>query len=371
MTFVKSDATERPYHGRLQALRSALDSDGLAGLVVFDPVNIRYLTGFTGSAGVALVLPEECLLASDFRYTIQAHEQAHESRFVELDGAFSAALPGLVADFQGRMGVEKDYLRVGEWEKLGPALEGIDHSLVGGHVRKLRRLKAPGEVQSIREASSLAVEVMKHLFDMPVVGRRERDIALDLEVWGRRHGSDGVPFSYIVAWGPNGAKPHAEPGDTVIGAQGLLVVDLGAVVDGYASDMTRTFATGPVSDEESHAYAVALRAQEVGREEAGPGVSCRQVDKAARDVIEGEGLGDFFKHGLGHGVGLEVHEEPTVSSRSDDVLEPGMVVTIEPGIYLEGVGGVRIEDSVVVTEAGIEVLTDMERRLETLTRGGG
>jgi Xaa-Pro aminopeptidase len=272
-----------------------------------------------------------------------------------------------VGDIQGRLGIEKDYLRVSEWERLGPALEAVDHSLVGGHVRKLRRVKTPEEVQSIREASTLAVEVMKHLFDTPVVGRTERDIALDLEVWGRRHGSEGVPFSYIVAWGANGAKPHAEPGETVIGARGLLVVDLGAVVDGYASDMTRTFATGPVSEEESHAYAVALRAQEAGREEAGPGVSCRQVDTAARDVIDREGLGDFFKHGLGHGVGLEVHEEPTVGPRSEDILEPGMVVTIEPGIYLEGVGGVRIEDSVVVTEVGTEVLTDMDRRLETLT----
>lgn len=362
-----SDTNERPYDGRVEALRSVLKRDDLKGLLVFDPVNVRYLTGFSGSAGVVLVLPDECVLASDFRYRVQALEQAPETRFVELEGAFSTALPQLVQGFQGRLGVEKDDLRVADWEKLGSALAGIEHSLVGGHVRKMRRVKSTEELRAIREASTLAVNVMERLRDMRVVGRTEHDVALDLEVWARRQGSEGVPFPYIVGWGPNGAKPHAEAGETVIGARGLLVVDLGAVVDGYASDMTRTFATGQLGDEEARAFDVTLRAQKAGREAAAPGVACRDVDAAARNVVAGEGFGDNFKHGLGHGVGLEVHEEPTVSMRSEDTLEPGMVVTIEPGIYLEGVGGVRIEDSVVVTDIGIDVLTESERGLQTLT----
>jgi len=366
VTTVGGDRTERPYKGRVEALRSTLGSDDLSGLLVLDPVNVRYLTGFTGSAGVVLVMPDECLLMSDFRYRVQAREQATEARFVELEGALSAILPDLVRGLSGRLGVEKDHLRVEDWEKLGSALADTDHSLVGGHVRMMRRVKSRGELQAIREASILAVDVMKHLHEINVVGRTERDIALDLEVWARRQGSEGVPFPYIVAWGPNGAKPHAEPGDTVIGEGGLLVVDLGAVVDGYASDMTRTFATGSVGDEELRAFDVTLRAQGVGREVAGPGVSCRHVDTSARDVIEAEGFGDFFRHGLGHGVGLEVHEDPTVGPRSEDTLEAGMVVTIEPGIYLQGVGGVRIEDSVAVTDTDIETLTELERGLQTL-----
>lgn len=362
-----SDKNERPFAERVEVLRSVLERDDLKGLLVFDAVNVRYLTGFSGSAGVVLVLPDECVLASDFRYRVQAREQALETRFVELEGAFSAALPELVRGLQGRLGVEKDDLRVADWEKLGSALAGVEHSLVGGHVRKMRRVKAPEELRAIRESSTLAVNVMERLRDMRVVGRTEHDVALDLEVWARRQGSEGVPFPYIVAWGPNGAKPHAEAGETVIGAEGLLVVDLGAVVDGYASDMTRTFATGSVGDEEARAFEVTLRAQEAGREAAASGVACRDVDAAARNVVVAEGFGDFFKHGLGHGVGLEVHEEPTVSMRSEDTLEPGMVVTIEPGIYLEGVGGVRIEDSVVVTDTGVDVLTESERGLQTLT----
>ncbi|HZK48666.1 MAG TPA: aminopeptidase P family protein [Thermoleophilia bacterium] len=364
---VVDDAGDRPYDDRLETLRSSLGLDGLSGLLVFDPVNIRYLTGFTGSAGVVLVRPDECLLVSDFRYRVQAREQAPVARFVELEGAFSPLAPELVEGFEGCLGVEKDHLKVEEWEALAPALEGLDVSLVRGHVRKMRRVKSAGELRAVREASLLAVQVMERLSLMQVVGRTERDVALELEVWARKHGSEGIPFPYILAWGPNSAKPHAEPGDTVIGQGGLLVVDLGAVVDGYASDITRTFSTGKVGPEEARAHRVTLEAQEAARREAGPGIACRHVDKVARDVIEGEGLGDFFKHGLGHGVGLEVHEEPGLSSRSEDVLEPGMVVTIEPGIYLEGVGGVRIEDSVAVTETGVEVLTEMDRGLLTLS----
>lgn len=366
MKIVGSDTNARPYDGRVQALRSILERDELMGLLVFDPVNLRYLTGFSGSAGVVLVLPDECVLASDFRYRVQAREQAPETRFVELESAFSTALPQLVQGFQGRLGVEKDDLRVADWEKLDSALAGVEHPLAGGHVRKMRRVKSPDELRAIREASTLAVNVMERLRDIQVVGRTEYDVALDLEVWARKQGSEGVPFPYIVAWGPNGAKPHAEAGETVIGAGGLLVVDLGAVVDGYASDMTRTFATGSVGDQELRAFDVTLRAQEAGRRATSPGVACRDVDASARNVVEGEGFGEFFKHGLGHGVGLEVHEEPTVSMRSEDTLEPGMVVTIEPGIYLEGLGGVRIEDSVVVTDTGIDVLTESERGLQTL-----
>jgi Xaa-Pro aminopeptidase len=361
------DPHDRPYNARVDSLRAALTTDGIDGLLVFDPVNIRYLTGFTGSAGVAFVTHSECVLLSDFRYRVQGREQAPEAHFVELNGAFSAALPDLLQSFQGVLGVERDSLKVADWEKLQAALGDTEHRLAGGHVRSMRRVKSPQELNAIAEASKLAVQTMLRLHHIQVVGRTEREVAIDLEFWARSNGSEGVPFPFIVAWGPESAKPHAEAGYTVIGEGGLLVVDLGATVDGYASDMTRTFQTGRIGNEERRAFDVTLRAQKEARSFAGPGLACSTVDQVARDLISAEGYGENFKHGLGHGVGLEVHEEPSLSTKSEDTLTPGMVVTIEPGIYIEGLGGVRIEDSVAVTESGVDVLTELERDLLLLS----
>jgi Xaa-Pro aminopeptidase len=357
----------RPFEERVLRLHAAFHEDGLEGLVVFDPLNVRYLTGFTGSAGVVLVSSEETVLVSDFRYRVQAREQAFEARFVEVEGRLSDLLPALVCDMQGAVGIESDYLTVGEWERIRPGLEAVDHRTVGGIVQRLRRIKSEQEIRTIADAAELAVAAMEHLREMPVVGRSEREVAFELETWVRREGSGAVPFPYIVGWGPNGAKPHAEAGDTVIDPGGLLVVDLGASVDGYASDMTRTFATGRVGVAETHAFETTLRAQEAGRAAARAGAGCAEVDAAARKIIEDAGLGEDFKHGLGHGVGLDVHEDPSLGPRSADMLEAGMVVTIEPGVYLEGLGGVRIEDTVVVEEGGIRVLTESDRSLLVLS----
>jgi Xaa-Pro aminopeptidase len=199
-----------------------------------------------------------------------------------------------------------------------------------------------------------------------VVGRTEREVALDLEVWVRTHGSEAVPFPYIVATGPRGAMPHAETSDTVLRPGDLLVVDIGAQVDGYASDVTRTYAVGSVGAEEQALHALVLEAQEAARHAAHAGMTCAKLDEVARGVIEAAGKGELFKHGLGHGVGLDVHEEPRVSSRSTDVLTAGMVVTIEPGVYVPNMGGVRIEDTVLITETGIEVLSECDRGLTEL-----
>lgn len=358
---------DRPFGERVRRLRAALLQDGLGGLVIFDPLNVRYLTGFTGSAGVVLVSPEETVLVSDFRYRVQAREQALEARFVEVEGRLADLLPALVDGMDGAVGVESDHLTVGEWERIQPGLEAVDHRTVGGIVQRLRRVKSEQEIQAITDAAELAVAVMEHLREMPVVGRSEREVALELETWVRREGSGPVPFPYIVGWGPNGAKPHAEAGDTLIDAGGLLVVDLGASVDGYASDMTRTFATGLVGAAETHAFETTLRAQKAGRAAARAGARCADVDAAARKIIEDAGLGEEFKHGLGHGVGLDVHEDPSLGPRSADTLEAGMVVTVEPGVYLEGLGGVRIEDTVVVEEGGVRVLTESDRSLVVLS----
>lgn len=363
----KASLDGRPFAERVLRLRDALRRDGLGGLLVFDPLNIRYLTGFTGSAGVVLVLPEETVLVSDFRYRVQAREQALETRFVEQDGRLSDLLPDLLGDREGTIGIESDHLTVAEWERIRPRFEAVEHTLAGGFVQRLRRIKTAREIRCIAEAGDLAVAVMEHLREVSVVGRTEREVAFELEVWVRREGSGPLPFPIIVGWGQNGAKPHAEAGDTVIGRHGLLVVDLGATVDGYASDMTRTFATGPLGEEETHAFETTLRAQEAGRAAVRAGARGAEVDAVARGIITTAGLGDEFKHGLGHGVGLDVHEEPNLGPRSTDTLEAGMVVTVEPGVYLEGVGGVRIEDTVVVEEGGARVLTESDRSLSVLS----
>lgn len=359
MTTEATQAEER--EARDLALRERLTTEGLAALIVFDHLNIRYLTGFTGSAGVVVVLPEEIVLLSDFRYRTQAREQAARVRFVEVEGEIPDRVAGVLAGVEGRVGVEKDQLTVPQWERYEPKLRAMETALVSGLVSDLRRIKSSGEIRAISEACRLTVAVMDRVRQIGIVGRTERDVALELEMWARRNGSDEVPFTYIVAYGPNGAKPHAVAGDSVIGEGGLLVVDIGTAIDGYASDMTRTFATGDVGSECRRAFDVTLEAQEAARAAAEPGIRCSEVDRVARDIIERHGLGESFKHGLGHGVGLDVHEAPALSRRSEDVLVQGMVVTIEPGVYLEGTCGVRIEDTVAVTDLGIEVLTPYER----------
>ena len=357
---------EDAYASRVQRVRRSLAAEELGALVVFDPHNVRYLTGFTGSAGVVIVRPDEVLLVSDFRYRLQAAAQAPGVRFIEPDDQLRDVLPSLLAGLDSTVGVEPGHLTVEQWRRLEGALDEVPHRFVEGSVERLRMIKEPAEVEAIRAAAAIVVGVLEHLGDMAVIGRTERMVALDLEMWVRTHGSEAVPFPYIVATGPRGAMPHAETSDAVLRRGDLLVVDIGAQVDGYASDVTRTYAVGSVGAEEQALHALVLEAQEAARGAAHGGMTCAELDEVARGVIEAAGKGELFKHGLGHGVGLDVHEDPRVSSRSTDVLTAGMVVTIEPGVYVPNVGGVRIEDTVLITETGIEVLSECDRGLAEL-----
>jgi len=354
------------YASRVQRLRRSLAEDDLAALVVFDPRNVRYLTGFTGSAGVVIVRPDEVLLVSDFRYRLQAAAQAPGARFVEPEGQLRDVLPSLLSGLDSTVGVEPGHLTVEQWRRLEGALDDVPHGFTEGSVDRLRMIKEPAEVEAIRTAAAIVVGVLEYLGGLSVIGRTERMVALDLEMWVRTHGSEAVPFPYIVATGPRGAMPHAETSDAVLRPGDLLVVDIGAQVDGYASDVTRTFAVGSVGAEERALHALVLEAQEAARGMAHAGLPCAELDKVARGVIEAAGKGELFKHGLGHGVGLDVHEEPRVSSQSTDILQAGMVVTIEPGVYVPNRGGVRIEDTVLLTETGIEVLSECDRGLREL-----
>ncbi|HZJ02367.1 MAG TPA: aminopeptidase P family protein [Thermoleophilia bacterium] len=347
-------------------LRSRLADDGLAGLLVFDLHNIRYLTGFSGTTAVVAVLPDEVVLLTDFRYRLQAADQAPDSRYLEIEQKVSSLLPEVLVDVDGPIGIE-DSLSVARWRSLEDSLAEIEYRIAGGHVEQLRRVKGSEELEPLRRAGQLLAQTIGSLAERPVVGRAESDVALALEVYARERGSAAPPFDFILAGGARGAMPHAEASAALIEPDGLLVVDIGTEVDGYASDMTRTFATGRINEEKKRIFDVVRKAQEKARHAARAGITCRELDAVARDVIAEAGYAAYFGHGLGHGVGLAVHEAPRVSRLSEDVLKAGMVVTIEPGIYIPGVGGVRIEDTVLIEEDGIEILTPLDHGWVRLT----
>ncbi|HET9593268.1 MAG TPA: M24 family metallopeptidase, partial [Solirubrobacterales bacterium] len=267
---------------------------------------------------------------------------------------------------QGRVGFEDDHMSVRLLEKLKEKLaDGVEAVPAGGRVEELRRVKDEGELALIEEAAKLADEALRWSAELGLAGKTEREVARAFEARVRELGGD-PSFPAIVAAGPNGALPHAEPGEREIGRGELVVFDMGAAIDGYCSDGTRTFATGDPGEEAIEVYEVVRRAQQASLDALEAGIKGEDVDKVAREVIEAAGHGDRFGHGLGHGVGLELHEAPRLSLRSDDVLAPGEVVTVEPGIYLPGKLGVRIEDLVVVTEDGFRNLSSLPKELQII-----
>jgi Xaa-Pro aminopeptidase len=351
---------------RADAVEAALEERGTDALLVTDLANVRWLTGFSGSAGAAVVGPGGArAFVTDFRYLTQSAEEldpAWERRIVpELLAGCAEALTGA-----RRAGFEDQHTSVRDHRKLADLLgDGAELVACGGVVEDRRAIKDEEEVAAIRRAAEVADAAFEEVLGAGVVGRTERDVALDLEVAMRRRGASGASFPPIVAAGAHGALPHAQPRDVPIPAGTLLVVDWGAQVGGYASDCTRTVATGELDPRDAEVYEVVRRAQEAALAAIRPGTSGRDADQVARDVIDRAGHAEHFGHGLGHGVGLEVHEGPRLSQRSDAVLEAGMVVTVEPGVYVPGAVGVRIEDLVVVRDGAPEVLTSLPKGLRT------
>ncbi|MGI5939621.1 MAG: M24 family metallopeptidase [Thermoleophilia bacterium] len=360
---------------RVDRLRALMAKAGLGALVVFAPANCRYLTGFTGEAASVIVTEEDVVIVTDARFTVQAEVEVPRTRVILAVGSRDEPVRDFLTEARygdgaaGVVGIDSGHLTVKRWEPLRELLDecSVEWRLVDGLVEDTRCIKFPDELVALRAAGSLAASAFTYLESLPVIGRREREVALDLEMFLRQHGSEGVPFPFIVAAGHRGAMPHGEASAAVIEAGQLVVFDIGAVVDGYASDITRTYATGPLDDDLLEAYATVRAGQTAAVAAVRAGISCRELDEIARAHIRDAGLGELFVHSLGHGVGLEVHEGPTISPRSDDVLQAGMVLTVEPGVYIPGRGGVRIEDSVVVTSTGVEVLTECPRDLRTLT----
>jgi Xaa-Pro aminopeptidase len=338
---------------RVERLRAKLEEP----LLVTNPKNVEYLVGFKSSNAALLVEPDGVRLFADFRYATAAHD-VPEVEFVETERAL---LKGIAKRLSGRIGFEPTFVTYAGYEELREG--GLDLVPRPGAVEAMRAVKDPHELVAICSACAIADRVYERLADETFSGRTERDVAWRIQELFHEEGAETVAFDFVVASGPNAAMPHARAGERVIGRGETVVVDAGCRIDGYCSDYTRTFATGPLPDELMEAYRVCAEAQQNGLEAVRAGVPCVEADARARDVVEGSKFGGTFGHGLGHGIGLDVHEAPRMSQESTDTLVAGNVVTVEPGIYLPGRGGIRIEDDVLVTEDGIDNLTSVRKDL--------
>ncbi|HKY34131.1 MAG TPA: aminopeptidase P family protein [Candidatus Polarisedimenticolia bacterium] len=350
-----------PPAGRLKKARAALEEAGLDALVVTSAENVRYLSGFTGSSA-ALAVPAapagDPWLVTDGRYAEQAGSEAPGFRVRIVAGAPGAAAARLAAG--ARVGFEAACVTWDLWQEMREALKDAGGPVLipcRNLIEALRTRKDERELEVMERAAAIASGALEEALPLVRPGTSERDIALRIEQAMHRRGAEGPAFASIVASGPRAALPHGRASGRLLGEQELVVIDIGARFEGYHSDMTRTFFTGRPGAEARRVRETVREAQQRAIEAVRPGVAARDVDRAARQVIEDAGFAERFGHGTGHGVGLQVHEAPRVGARSEEVLEAGMVITVEPGIYLQGEGGVRIEDMVLVTGTGARVLT--------------
>lgn len=343
---------------RVEALRTLLADEGLDAIIISQPENWRYLSGFTGSAGVLIISQTDAVLATDFRYYEQVAREAPDFTLAKV----TDELPPVLADVLGRLnvhrvGFEAAHVPFATHKEWTEAFQPAEWVPTKGLVEGLRAVKDEGELALLREAIALTDEAFVQVAERVRLGMTERQVAWEIEAYLRTHGADAVAFEIIVASGPNGAMPHARPTERVIQPGEPVVIDMGARVGGYHSDLTRTLCLGPADGRFNEIYAVVLEAQTRAEGGIRAGMLGREADSLAREVIEAAGYGENFGHGLGHGVGLAVHEAPRLRKTSEDRLQPGMVTTVEPGIYLPDWGGVRLEDVILIGADGVEVLT--------------
>ncbi len=356
---------------RQNALRKLLEGQGLDGLIVTHLPNIRYLTGFSGSAGLAAILAREALFLSDFRYATQAQAELGGTARIEIVSSdLWARLWEVLREFGdvGTVGFESHAVSVRQAERFGEGDLPVRVRPVANLVEGLRASKDAGEVNAIRRAAGVASEALRATLPQIVPGLREIDVAATLESELRRRGSEWHPFPTIVASGPRAALPHARTTDRSIVSGDWVLLDFGAQLDGYCADITRTVVVGRPADERQRVvYEIVRDAQLRARASVRAGMTGKEADAVARSVIESNGFGEAFGHSLGHGLGLEVHEAPRLSTTSEAAIPEGAVVTIEPGIYLPGWGGVRIEDDVHVSLRGVDLLSDGHTELLELS----
>lgn len=348
---------------RRSRLTPWFDREQLDCLVVEHLPNLRYLSGFSGSSGLLVLTRNQGWFICDSRYTLQAQQEIIELAVIE-HGQRHEALAQLRNE-QGwqRIGFEAAHCLVSTQQELEKQLPGATLVALPADLDGIRDRKDQRELEALADVASLASQALQSVLPLIRPGLVEADLALELEIAMRRRGAEGRGFDFIVASGERGAMPHGRASNKAIQAGELVTIDFGAVMNGYHSDETVTIGVGQLDQRQQQIYDVVLEAHDRAVAAVRPGVSCKQLDAVARDYIREQGFGDFFGHGLGHGVGLEIHEKPTLSPRSEAVLDEGMVVTIEPGIYIPGWGGVRIEDTVAVTGNGCRLLTGVAKKL--------
>ncbi len=350
------------YPDRREALWASPELRDLDAFLVTAPIHHRYLCGFSGSSAHLILAREWTRFLTDGRYTEQSAHEVREAEIEIVEGPLRHALGDHLENWW-KVGFEGGRLTVAELQLLEEECPGITWVPVNDCLERLRSVKDEHEIASLRGAADLACDVLHHVAAGITSDSREREIAGDLEGWLRRRGSEGSAFEPIVVSGPNSSRPHGKSTDRIIGEGECLTIDFGAILNGYHSDLTRTFVTGVPAEEFATWREVLDEAMEAALAAMEPGVPCQELDREARAVIDAAGFGEYFVHNLGHGIGLEVHEGPRLSRTSADSLAVGMVFTIEPGIYVPGRGGMRIEDDVLMTDSGPEVLTRFSRSL--------
>ncbi|RQW77584.1 MAG: aminopeptidase P family protein [Geobacter sp.] len=353
-------------NNRFSSARRHLERFGVDTILFLGLPNIRYLTGFTGSDGVLVLGAEEGWFLTDSRYTTQASMEVSGARVIEYRSKTEGIAALLNAETVKKAGFEAEHTTVSYLKALAEALPGVELLPIGAELDDLRIIKSVDELQLLARCAEIASEALIGVLATINAGASEREVALALEFAMRRAGADDKSFDFIVASGSRGALPHGKASDKIIQSGELVTIDFGAIYEGYHSDETVTVAVGTPDNRQKEIYSTVKEAHDMAMEAVRPGISLKELDDVARRFIEERGYGAYFGHGLGHGVGLEVHEKPTVSFRSDQRAEEGMVFTIEPGIYIPGWGGVRIEDTVVVTMDGCRPLSKVPKQLMIL-----
>lgn len=348
---------------KIQRLRSSFEKLGIDGMLITSTYNRRYMTNFTGSAGVVLISEEHAQFITDFRYIEQANAQCAGYEIVKHTGS----IPDEVAEQVKKLGIKKlgfeqDYLTFSAFKTYEKAVQS-ELVPVSGEIEKLRLIKTDAEIKILKVAADIADAAFKHMVEYIRPGLTEMEVSNELEFFMRKAGAASSSFDTIVASGYRGALPHGVASDKVIEKGDMVTLDYGAYYKGYVSDITRTLAVGEPDIKLKEIYDIVLQAQMRGMDGIKPGMSGKEADALTRDYITEKGYGEYFGHSTGHGIGLEVHEGPSLASKSEIILEPGMVVTVEPGIYIPGLGGVRIEDDTLITNDHNETLTHSTKDL--------
>jgi Xaa-Pro aminopeptidase len=355
---------------RVEKARELFKNFDIDALLITSPSNRLYLSGFTGSSGVLLITKDDAFLVTDFRYNDQSREQAKGYNIVIHTAPIPEEIARLTKELSiKKVGFEQDHLTFSAYRTYDNLLTSSNTELipVTGLVEKLRLIKDDSEIKIIKDAASIADAAFSHIIEFIRPGKTEREVSNELEFFMRSQGAASSSFDIIVASGYRSALPHGVASDKIIESGELVTLDFGAHYKGYCSDITRTVAIGQVSDELKEIYQVVYDAQMLGMKGIKPGMTGKEADALTRDYIASKGYGDYFGHSTGHGIGLDVHEGPALSVKSDTVLETGMIVTVEPGIYVSGLGGVRIEDDALITKDGNESLSHSTKTLLTIS----